>query len=147
MAHHSSDTRELASDLVVYAARLIRAVRRESQLPAGIRILSVIDQYGALGVSALAVADRSSQPTMTAAVNQLVSDGLVAKRPNPDDARGSLVSLTAAGSRELARVRKANGDLVAERVGRTNHSPEDLATAVAVLRDLLAVADDPEGTA
>ena len=51
MANHSSDTRELASDLVVYAARLIRAVRRERQLPAGIRILSVIDQYGALGVS------------------------------------------------------------------------------------------------
>jgi DNA-binding MarR family transcriptional regulator len=142
----SSDTRELASDLVVLAARLIRAVRRESRLAAGFRILSVIDQYGALGVSALAVADRSSQPTMTAAVNQLVSDGLVVKRPHPHDARASLVSLTASGRRELARIRRANGDLVAERLARTNRSPEDLATAVAVLRDVLAFDDAPEGT-
>ena len=56
----------------------------------------MIDQYGALGVSALAVADRSSQPTMTAAVNQLVSDGLVANKP----ARlAHAISSTTAGDR------------------------------------------------
>ena len=145
MAHSSADTHELASDLVVYAARLIRAVRRESRLPASARILSVLDQYGALGISQLAAADRSSQPSMTAAVNQLVADGLVDKRPNPDDARATLVTLSAAGRRELSRVRRIHGDLVAERVARTTHSPEDLATAVAVLRDL--VATHQEGTA
>jgi DNA-binding MarR family transcriptional regulator len=139
-----TDTRELASDLVTYSARLVRAVRRISDLPASIRILSVIDQYGALGVSQLAAADRSSQPSMSTAVQQLVADGLVDKQPHPDDGRSSVVTLTAQGRRELSRARRTNGDLVAARFAATDHSAEDLATAVAVLRDVLAI--DEEGT-
>ena len=42
---------ELASDLVVHAARLVRAVRRELHLPAGIRILSLLDEFGPLGIT------------------------------------------------------------------------------------------------
>ena len=87
VATPSSETRELASDLVVYAARLVRDVRRTQQLPASTRILSVIDQHGALGVSQLAAADRSSQPSMSAAVNQLLAQGLVDKKPDPEDGR------------------------------------------------------------
>jgi len=145
VATPSAETRELASDLVVYAARLVRAVRRTHQLPAGFRILSVLDEQGALGISQLAAADRSSQPSMSAAVNQLVDQGLVDKQPNPEDGRGSVVTLTPLGSRELARVRRDNGDLVAARVARAGHTPEELATAVAVLRDALAT--DEKGTA
>ena len=59
------DPVELSSDLVTYAARLVRAVRREHHLPAGVRILSLLDEHGALGVSALAEVDRSSQPSMS----------------------------------------------------------------------------------
>jgi DNA-binding MarR family transcriptional regulator len=141
----SAEIRELASDLVTYSARLIRAVRRVNQMPASLRILSVIDQYGAIGISQLAAADRSSQPSMSAAVTQLLADGLVDKQPHPEDGRSSVVTLTARGRRELARARRTNGDLVAARFARTGHSPEALATAVAVLRDVLAI--EQEGTA
>lgn len=129
---------EPASDLVVHAARLVRAVRRELDLPAGARILSLLDEHGPLAITALAVVDRSSQPTMSAAVAQLVRHGWVTKAPNPDDARSSVVTLTAAGRAELAGVRRRHGEHIAALL--TDHpdlTTEDLATAVAVLRAVL----------
>ena len=36
----------LASDLVTQAARLVRAMRRRHELPAGVRVLSVLDEQG-----------------------------------------------------------------------------------------------------
>ena len=131
------DLHELSSDLVVHAARLTRAIRRASEHPASVRILSLLDQLGPCGVSALAAADRSSQPTMSAAVTALVEQGWVTKRPSPTDARSQLVDLTDAGRAELARVRRSNADVVASRLAATTHTVEEVATAVAVLRDLL----------
>ena len=135
----TDELRELSSDLVVYAARLVRAVRRALEQPAGIRVLSLLDEYGALGITQLAAADRSSQPTMSGAVAGLVDRGWVDKQPNPADARGSVVTLTDAGRAELQRTRRMNGELVAARLATASgHGVEDLATAVAVLRDVLA---------
>lgn len=129
---------ELASDLVVHAARLVRAVRRMVDLPAAVRLLSILDEHGPLGVSRLAALDRCSQPTMSAAVAAAAERGWVDKQPNPDDARGSVVTLTAAGRDELARIRRTHGEAVAARLAALPHrTPEDVATAVAVLRDLV----------
>lgn len=129
---------ELASDLVMYAARLVRVVRRSHELAAGMRVLSILDELGPLGISQLAAADRCSQPTMSAAVAQLAGKGLATKEPHPNDARASVVALTDAGRAELDRVRRLNGEAVAARLAeRSTHSTEDLATAVAVLRDAL----------
>ncbi len=135
-------TSDLASDLVVHAARLVRAVRRELELPAGTRVISLLDEYGPLGITQLAAADRCSQPTMSAAVAQLAARGWVVKAPNPDDARGSLITLTDAGRAELARQRRRHGERVADLV--TDHptlTTADLATAVAVLRGVLEKGD------
>ena len=129
---------DLASDLVVHAARLIRAVRRQFDVPAGVRVLSLLDEYGTLGITQLADLDRSSQPTMSGAVAQLVELGRVAKTSNPDDARASLISLTPAGRAELARVRTAYGEHVAAVIADDpDLTTEDLTTAVAVLRSIL----------
>ena len=129
---------ELASDLVTYAARLVRAVRRELELPAGTRIISLLDEHGPLGITQLADLDRCSQPTMSAAVAQLVESGLVTKKPNPDDARGTVVTLSDSGRAELARVRRLHGERVAALVdAHPDLTTQDLATAVAVLRGVL----------
>lgn len=134
---------ELSSDLVVYAARLVRAVRRANDLPAGTRVLALLDEHDALSITALAEADRCSQPTMSVQVAALDHRGLVARRLNPADARSSVITLTDAGRAELSRVRGLNGDAVARRIAaHPEHSVDDLATAVAVLRDLL----DPQLT-
>ena len=133
---------ELASDLVVHAARLVRAVRRELELPAGTRIISLLDEHGPLGITQLADLDRSSQPTMSGAITQLVERGWVSKAPNPDDARGSVVTLTDAGHQELQRVRRLNGERVSALVAEhPDLTTEDLATAVAVLRGILQKGD------
>jgi DNA-binding MarR family transcriptional regulator len=129
---------ELASDLVVHAARLVRAVRRELELPAGTRIISLLDEVGPLGITQLAELDRCSQPTMSAAVAQLVDQGWVTKAPNPADARGTVVTLSDAGRAELARVRRLHGERVAALVdAHPDLTTEDLATAVAVLQGIL----------
>ena len=138
---------ELASDLVVHAARLVRAVRRELELPAGTRIISLLDEVGPLGITQLAELDRCSQPTMSAAVAQLVDQGWVTKAPNPADARGTVVTLSDSGRAELTRVRRLHGERVAALVdAHPDLTTEDLATAVAVLRAVLQPAPLQEGT-
>lgn len=142
------DTAALSSDLTVYAARLVRLVRREHAPSAGVRVLSILDELGPQSVTALAQADRCSQPTMTGQVRQLADQGWVAKAPNPADARSSLVALTDAGSAELQRVRTLSATLVDERLARHPHlSPDDLATAVAVLQAVVDPTTSTEGNA
>jgi DNA-binding MarR family transcriptional regulator len=131
------DVVELGGDLVTQASRLLRVVRRENALPASARVLSLLDQLGPCGVTALATADRCSQPTMSTAVKELVGRGLASRTPDPADSRSQLVEISAEGRADLARLRRASGELVARRLARTDHTPEDLATAVGVLRDLL----------
>ena len=140
----SAGVTELASDLVTQAARLVRAMRRRFDLPAGIRVLSVLDELGPLTVTQLARAYSCSQPTMTGLVNQLLEQDLATKEPHPTDTRASLVVVTPAGADELARARRLNGEAIRARLEQhPSLTTDDLRTTVAVLRELLAV-PDPE---
>lgn len=130
--------RDLGGQLVVLSARLIREVRRaNADHPTHVRVLSMLDEYGPSTVSALAQADGCTQPSMTALVNALVERGWVTREPHPDDARSSLITTTADGSDALQRFREHNAQVLAERIARSGRSAEDVATAVAVLTDLL----------
>lgn len=131
------DLEAQSSELVVYAARLVRAVRRRVAQPAGIRIMALLDELGPQGVTTLADADRSSQPTVSGVVRQLEEQGLVAKTRDATDARRTVVTLTTEGRRRLLEARRDNGAAVAERMARTGHSADDVAAAVALLRDVL----------
>jgi DNA-binding MarR family transcriptional regulator len=133
-----TDLEVQSSDLVVYAARLLRAVRRQIGQPPGLRILALLDELGATAVTQLADADRSSQPTMSGAVRQLEEQGYVQRSSDASDARRSVVALTPAGRRRLTEARRVNGAAVAERLARTGHSVEDVEAAVTLLRDVLA---------
>lgn len=138
LLEHDDALTALASDLVTQAARLVRAVRRRAELTAGVRVLSVLDELGPLTVTQLAAAYSCSQPTMTGLVQQLLEQGWAVKEPHPTDTRASLVTPTAAGATELARVRRLNGEAVAARLEQhPTLTPEQLRTAVTVLRELL----------
>ena len=135
----NQSVRRLSNDLVVLSARLVREVRRHNvDVPsASTRLMSLLDELGPSTVGALATADRCTQPTMSGLVNGLVERGWARREPHPDDARASLVTMTAEGRELLTDVRRRNAALVAERIEASGRSPEDLATAVAVLADLL----------
>ena len=132
------DVEQLGSELTLYAARLVRWLRKERQQPVGMRVLSILDELGPSGITALAAADQCSQPTMSGTVNALAERGWVSKEPDPDDARASLVTLSSEGHEVLADTRRSNGALVAERLRHTDLSEQDVAHAVDVLRTLLS---------
>lgn len=136
---------ELSSNLVTQAARLVRAVRRAIDQPTGVRVLALLDEHDGLSVTQLAELDRCSQPTMSGTVNALLDNGWVTKHPNSDDGRRNDIRLTRTGRDELARFRAEAGRVVAERLrSHGRRRPEDVALAVAVLRDVLAI--DPTTT-
>ena len=144
---------ELSAELVLYTGRLVRAITRQSaglavDVPtAQLRLLSQVDELGSVTIGALAAADRCSQPTMSAGVQGLCERGWAVKAPNPADARSSLVTLTPAGRTVLTEARRERAAVVAARFrSDPRHDERDLATAVAVLRDLLDQPDNREGT-
>lgn len=136
----TSETERLAHELAVYAARLIRLIRRNApgRTSAATRVMSVLDEAGPSTISALAQADHTSQPTMTGLVNGMVERGWLSRTPHPTDSRSVLVALTAAGRDQLADIRQGYATFLAERVAASGHTTADLETTVTLLRDLLA---------
>ena len=122
------------AELVLQAAKLVRRLRRDANVPASYRVLAVLDDIGPVGISQLAVADGTSQPTMSAQVAALVTSGYVEKTPHPTDARAQLISLTPAGRAHLQANRERLAAMVRDRLA--THSEADIATAIAVLKSI-----------
>jgi DNA-binding MarR family transcriptional regulator len=74
---------------------------------------------------------------MTAQVHRLEADGLVARTPDPADARAALVTLTADGAAALARLRRARGAALAPVLDAVHPDAGRLRDAVALLGELL----------
>jgi DNA-binding MarR family transcriptional regulator len=148
MRNQTDELLALSGDLVVYAARVTRALRQgiDPQIPAaGMRVLSLLDEHGPVGVTRLAELDRCSQPTMSGAVRALEQRGWVTKSPRPDDARATVVEATDAGRAALADVRRHHAEVIAARLRHhRDDGTEDLATAVAVLRAVLDATEKEE---
>ncbi len=99
---------ETGSELLTVVARLNRLASRRIRLPlpwAQARLLGTIEDCGSARISELADIDHCSQPTMTTQVRRLEAAGLVARTPDPDDARAVRIAITAQGRTILARVR------------------------------------------
>ncbi|WP_158861923.1 MarR family winged helix-turn-helix transcriptional regulator [Leifsonia sp. AG29] len=68
-----------------------------------------------------------TQPSVSRLVDRLVAQGLVAKCPEPSDARGAVIQLTDKGFEMFRRVAVEHTRTISERVG-TKLSPEELET-------------------
>lgn len=134
---HPERVSPLTEELGILATRLVRTIRRNLDGVAGMRVLSILDVNGPMGVSDLARADGCSQPTMSTAVAALVEAGMVDREPHPTDARGSLIKITASGSAELQDFRATYAAMIHERLVRAGRSEAELAVAVSLLRDIL----------
>jgi DNA-binding MarR family transcriptional regulator len=131
----------LGGDLLGVVARLNRLATQRTRLPlpwAQARLLSTIEDQGAARISDLANLDHCSQPTMTMQVRRLEDAGLVARAPDPNDARAVLIRITPKGIATLARARADRAAVVDPVIARLDEGDrQTLAAAVQVMRRLL----------
>ena len=134
----ADDESVVSSDLLTFAARLVRVVGRQvsGDSPAALRLLSQLDELGASTITDLAKADRTSQPTISAAVRGLEEDGLVARGAHPEDARSTLLTLTDRGRTVLAAARRRYGDVLDGLIAERGVDRAEVGRAIAVLRSL-----------
>src|ERR671925_1753672 len=99
---------ELAPRLRWTVTRLARRLRQEagSDLgPSQTAALATVERHGPLSPSELAEIERIKRPTATRIVRHLEEAGLVERVKDPEDGRGSILSITAAGRSHLKRLR------------------------------------------
>lgn len=136
----SDDLHQMGEDLISISARLVRWAPAEGAgvSVAAVRILSRLRDAGRMKISDLAVAERSSQPTITNHVKRLEDAGLVERHDDPHDARVSLISATSTGRARLSAVRHEIGSFLAPQL--SNLSEEDRETvrrAIAILNTMV----------
>ena len=91
---------ELAARLRLVVGRLNRRIRidgRESVPPLQLSAMVTVEEHGPLRLSELARREAVSVPTMSRVLAALDEQGLVVRTPDPQDARGVLVTLSERG--------------------------------------------------
>lgn len=131
----------LGSELLSVIARLNRLATQRIRLSlpwAQARLLSTIDDQGEARISDLAELDHCSQPTMTTQVRRLEDAGLVARTPDPHDARAVRIRMTPKGREILAQVRADRATVIDPRIERLSSADREiLSAAVGALQRLL----------
>ena len=120
---------ELAPRLRWTITRLARRLRQEAGTdlgPSQVAALATIERHGPLSPSELADAERIKRPTATRILRHLEEAALVARIKDPEDGRGSIVSITGAGRTHLKRLRARKTAYLASRLDRL--PPEDRRT-------------------
>jgi DNA-binding MarR family transcriptional regulator len=117
-----SEIREdLAPRLRWTITRLARRLRQEAGTdlgPSQVAALATIERHGPLSPSELARAERIQRPTATRILRHLEEAGLVERVRDPEDGRGSIVSITGAGRQHLKRLRARKTAYLATRLDR-----------------------------
>jgi DNA-binding MarR family transcriptional regulator len=135
----TSDLVASASELRIVLGQLVRRLRSEYAFPvAQASVLSRLDRDGAQTTSALAAAERVRPQSMAQTVAELEAEGLVSRRPDPDDGRRVLIELTPAGRSRLGDDRRRREGWLAEAISSelTREEQEALLEIVPLLRRL-----------
>jgi DNA-binding MarR family transcriptional regulator len=98
--------RRLADELVRGAAEWYPEAG-VSAPPRTTSTLLALDEHGPLGLTELAGLLRQSHPLVIDWRRQLLELGFVESKPDPEDGRRAVLSLTPAGRREVRRLRRA----------------------------------------
>lgn len=141
----SSDPFDLdsADELRRSVGVLVRAVRDRTaeETDGQIETLGFLMRDGSQSIASLARRRRIRHQSASTVVAELERAGLVARAPDPDDARGVLIRLTSAGSAVVTESRRHRAGVVLD-AARASLSPEDraLLTRVPALLDALSEA-------
>ena len=99
--------------------------------------LGRLDRGGAAAAADLARQEQISPQSMGATLAELEARGLVKRQPDPDDGRRILLSISAAGRRELNRRRNARVEQLSKGLADfTDAELEQLATAAPLIEQL-----------
>ena len=132
---------DLAVHLRIVVGRLHRRIRidgRESIGPLQLSALVTVEKHGPLRLSELARREAVTAPTMSRVLSALDEQGLVVRTPDPQDARGVLITLSELGESKLAEVRTQRTALVARRLARLDDAQRrTVAEAMPALEALL----------
>lgn len=142
-------TRETSAGYMTnWAARLFARELERQLAPLGISpaympVLFALADGAAMTQKALAERAAVEQPTMTATLNRMQRDGVIARRPNPDDGRSALVALTPKGFGaipDVERVVAAINALALEQL-----TPEERRNFLSLMRRIIAVLEMQAG--
>ena len=140
MAITSSGT-DLATRLRLAIVRTNRRLRQEAGgelSPTLAAALGTISRHGPLTPSELAQRERIQRPTATRLLARLEAPGWVARTPDPEDGRSSLVTATADGRALLEELRNRKEAFLARRLDALGPADrETLERAAELLERLL----------
>jgi DNA-binding MarR family transcriptional regulator len=120
---------ELAPRLRWTITRLARRLRQEAGTelgPSQVAALATIERHGPLSPSEVAEVERIKRPTATRILRHLEEAGLVERVKDPEDGRGSILSITPDGRTHLKRLRARKTAYLASRLDKL--SAEDRRT-------------------
>jgi DNA-binding MarR family transcriptional regulator len=129
----------VASDLRVVLGQLVRRLRVEHRFPLSHgTVLGRLDRDGPQSTSDLAVAERVRPQSMAQTLGDLEADGLIVRRPDPDDGRRVLIELGEAGREALEQDRRHREGWLARSIDEelSDDEQEVLAQAVELLQRL-----------
>ncbi|MFJ2619420.1 MarR family winged helix-turn-helix transcriptional regulator [Glutamicibacter sp. NPDC087344] len=124
---HTEESKPDLADLFLQASRTIRGRWRDSLLPAGVtphqsRVLSILGRAGDQGLRNSHLAERLhiAARSTTEVVDQLAAKQLVARTPDPEDRRATLIVLSDTGRdllEELSQLRKVSMEGYFDKLG------------------------------
>ncbi|WOX14927.1 MarR family winged helix-turn-helix transcriptional regulator [Streptomyces sp. N50] len=137
------DPNTVASALLASIGVLVRRARRQP-VEGGLTMpertaLAQLDRAGPTTSSALAREAQITAQAMGATLNALRTRGLVERRPDPDDGRRAVLTVTDAGRQALRNKRNARAELLARALTSGAFTPtelEQLAAAAPLLERL-----------
>ena len=102
-------------------------------------VLLAFSRRGALPLRVIGERLMVHPTSITNTVDRLERDGMVRRRPNPRDGRGTLAEITPSGRDVVTR---STADLMAARFGMGEYDPVELAEIFTLLRGLRVTAGD-----
>jgi DNA-binding MarR family transcriptional regulator len=140
----ASDAAQAAAEELAMVVR--RLIRRLGSAPTGgltpsqRSVLLRLEKDGASSTTFLAIAEGVRSQSMTATLKSLDALGLIERRPDPDDGRRQIITLSGEGRDRVARDRRERRSWLAEEMDR-RFGPEQLATISEALSLLGELAD------
>jgi DNA-binding MarR family transcriptional regulator len=139
------DATELVAEaLMVSTVRLARRLRQLSDArltPSQHSVMTSIHRQGPITLGALAEVERVAPPTISRIVAKLESEGLVERRPDPDDGRIVRVVVTDPGADLLAAARSRKVAWLRDHLAQLD--PDDRAAVAAAIGALERLVELP----